>query len=77
MIKKTLLLQAVTIKQVQAKFIFGQDHNTLGILVIFNLILEVPVDLGYQKALHVNKDFTPIIAFLLFFMEVTQLLVVD
>jgi hypothetical protein len=33
--KKTLLLQR------GAKFIFGQDHWTLGILVVFILSLEV------------------------------------
>jgi hypothetical protein len=38
---KTLLLQAVTRMQAGTKFISGQDHNTLGILMISHLLHEV------------------------------------
>jgi len=41
---KTMLLQVVTIMQTAASFIFCQDHNTLGILMMCILSLEVPVD---------------------------------
>jgi hypothetical protein len=54
---------------VEAEFIFGLDHNTLGILVVVILSLEV------QEAPYVNKDSTPVTIFFLFFMEAIQLLV--
>jgi len=38
-----LLLWAVTM-QVAAEFLFGQDHNTHGILAVPILSLEAPVD---------------------------------
>jgi len=41
---RTLLLQAVTVMEVGVKFIFGEDHNTLGILLMSILPLEVLVD---------------------------------
>jgi len=40
-VTKTLLLQAV---QVRAKSMFGQDHRTLGILVMSIPSLEAPVE---------------------------------
>jgi hypothetical protein len=43
-VTKTLLLWAVTVMQVGAKFMFGHDHNTLEILMVSILALEVPLD---------------------------------
>jgi hypothetical protein len=40
---KTLVLQVETILQVGVKFILDQDHNTLGILMMSIVSLEVPV----------------------------------
>jgi len=77
---KTLLLQTVTVMQVRVKFVFGRDHNTFqhtwnsgGI----HPFTGCPSGLRIQEAPHVNKDSTPITAFLLFFMEVSQLLVAE
>jgi hypothetical protein len=40
---KNLLLQAVTVVQVGAKFMFGQDHSSFGILVVSILLMDIPV----------------------------------
>jgi hypothetical protein len=73
---KILLLQAVTVMQVGVKFMFSQDHDTLGILVVSILSLQVPVDSGYKRYL-VNKDSTPITTFPILIMKVIQLLVAN
>jgi hypothetical protein len=62
---KTLLLQAVTIMQLEAKFVFCQDHNTFQILVMPNPSLDINADCGYMNTI------------ILFFMEVIQLLVAE
>jgi len=76
MMKKTLLLWAATKMQVWVKFVFGQDHNT------WNVGGTHPFTGGHcgfkiQEAPYVNKDSAPIIIFLLFFVEVIQLLVAE
>jgi hypothetical protein len=61
---KTLLLWAVTIMQQRVKVMFGQDHNTLDwILVVSNLLLEVPVNRGYRSHLMWTKILPPLPSF--------------
>jgi hypothetical protein len=69
----TLWLQVITIMQVKAKIKFGRVHNTLGILVVSILSLDISVD-KIQEAPHVNKDSSPVTIIFLFFMDVIQLL---
>jgi hypothetical protein len=68
---RTLLLQ------VGVKFILGQGHRTPGILVVSILSLEVSSGLRIQDVPHMNKDSTPITVFLLFLMELIQLLMAE
>jgi len=72
----TLLLQTLLVMQMGAKFMFGQDHNTLGILAV-SILSVGPCGLRIQEVPHMSRDFTPITICLLFFVEVVQLLVAE
>jgi len=41
----------ILLPQVGPRFIFGQDHRTLGILIVFILLLKDPVDWQYKRCL--------------------------
>jgi hypothetical protein len=72
-VMKTLFLRVVRVMRAEAMIKFGQE-NILRILVVSILSLELQWTRTYE-APHVNKDFTPLTIFPLFFMEMIHGLV--
>jgi hypothetical protein len=63
---KTLLPWAVTLKQVEVKFMFGQDHDTLRILVMSiihlkSLWIEDSRSNSCEQELYTNYHFSPLL----------------